>query len=79
VLIKAEGTISQLGTARPDGELGGVVEISLDLKGQAVEVPQPAKDIKGAVILKVKGLVAEKLHWGEKLYVTLSTTPPETK
>ena len=71
--ISASGVIESLVGAEEQGE----VDVEVTFKGRAVDVAQTAKDCTAQVTLHIKGLVAEQLKWGQKLYLTLSTEPPE--
>lgn len=69
--IKAEGAISAL-VKREHGD----VDVTVEFTGKAADVAVPAKDVKLGVSLTVKGLVAEQLKFGQKLYLTVATEPP---
>lgn len=71
--VTASGAIESLVGAEEQGE----VEVEVTFKGKVAEVAQTAKDCHATVTLTVKGLAAEQLKWGQKLYLTLSTEPPE--
>lgn len=60
----------------PNGEL---VSIEVNQLTGAVEAPPnvSSKEAKGKVLFCVKPLVAQKLHIGETVRVTIEADPPE--
>lgn len=75
--IAGMGVITSLTQNEDDG-----VDVDVEFKCKALPEPgdkigtaSSAKEASAAVTLNVKNLVAEKLSWGQKLYVTFSTEP----
>lgn len=72
--IQASGTIGSM--LLNDNEKG-LVDISFHVGGKISDAPSTAKEAWADVELNIKSLVAEQLRFGQKLYVTISTEPPE--
>lgn len=72
--ITGNGTIESMMSNDDDK---GSVDVSIEFKVQASDVPKPAKMCGASVLLTVQGLAAEQLKWGQRLYLTISTEPPK--
>lgn len=60
-------------------EGGSIVRVTFNAAGNVDDAKGfDAKDIDATLTLAIKPLVAEELHFGEIVHITISTEPPRT-